>query len=126
MKRNAFSLIEVMVAMAILAVGVSSLLVVRNRALEETKITRELMRTKILLAQKMGQIASKLEKNKAGDFKDQGYPNHLWRAESDKTYIFLIDSSGKQYQVFLKKVTLTVQKKGAEPQSLAAFFPEEP
>lgn len=122
MKRQGFSLIEVMVALAILALAVSALLIVRNNAIKEAIKTSELRKIAILVQQKMGELVVGLEKGSSGTFVEEGYRNYLWQT-TIRNLSWAIQADGKQYQVPYKEITLVVQDRERKySQTLVGYF----
>ena len=120
-----FSLIEVMVALAILVSAVGSLLIVRNNAIKEASMAVEARKLKRLLEQQMGKIAMGIEKNSSGNFRDVGLPDYRWRSEIEDEILRSKDKNGKEYRIVLKKVTLVVSREGnrLEKQCLECYLP---
>lgn len=120
-----FSLVEVMVALAILAIAISSLLVVRNNAIKDAKKAMEIHRMRKLLEQQMGKIASGLEKKTSGTFSESGYPNYTWRVSVKKTDpLSTRDANGQAHEISLEEVTLVVRNTlNDETVSLTGYFP---
>lgn len=127
--RQGFSLLEVMVALAILSLAVSTLLVIRNNSIEKAGRSRSLRKTRILLEQKMGEIAMGIEKRTSGSFTEAGYENYVWSAEiREIRQRSAVDVEGKIHEVAMKKVTVTVRHKASEnksEQKLEAYFLKE-
>lgn len=119
-------MLEVMVALAILSLSVTTLLVIRNNSIEQAGKARELRRTKILLEQKMGEIVSGIEKRKSGSFQEEGYQNYVWSVDSKETKVRSSpDTTGKIHEVGMTKVTVYIRHKDAENkfhQSMEAYF----
>lgn len=124
---SGFSLIEVMVALAILAVGITPLLIVRNNSIQDAVKASDLRRISILLQQKLGEIAIGLEKTNGGTFPEEGYRNFTWLA-STRIQPVTLQADGKEHQVRLKEVTLVVKDRdGKYNQSVTClFFMESP
>lgn len=124
MKRlcEGYSLLEVMVAIAILAMATSSLLIVRNDTISEAARALEARKVRIFLEQKMGEIASGIETKSAGIFKLA--PSYRWKSFATKANITSSNTSKGSHQVQIKKVTLMVWKGGsaAKKETLEAYF----
>lgn len=128
MKRNTFgfNLLEVMVAMAILAMAISTLLIVRNNAIKDAGNAIEMNKIRKLLEQQMGKIAAGIETNNNGDFSSLDYPNYIWRATIEKiSPISVRDVNGKLYQISLRKITVAVKnrRRPGPGISLVGYFP---
>ncbi len=126
--KKGFSLLEVMVALAILSLSVTTLLVIRNNSIEQAGKARELRRTKILLEQKIGEVISGIETRGSGAFQEEGYQNYVWTMEKKPTQVRALspDLTGKiDYEVGMTKVTVTIRHKDAEnkfQQSMEVYF----
>lgn len=120
-----FSLLEVMAALAILAMTVTSLLVVRNNAILAAGKACELQRVKLLLEQKMGEIVLGIETRGSGNFQDSGYGEYWWSAVAE-TVVLNIPKANPVHPVLLKKITLTVKGRDAKQgQQLTGYFLQE-
>ncbi|NUM33936.1 MAG: prepilin-type N-terminal cleavage/methylation domain-containing protein [Candidatus Brocadiae bacterium] len=121
-----FSLLEVMVALAILSLSVTTLLVIRNNSIEQAGRARELRRTKILLEQKMGEIVCGMEKRRSGGFQEEGYQNYVWSVDSKETKVrSSADPAGKIHEIGMTKVVVYIRHKDAQnkfQQSMEAYF----
>ncbi len=130
LKRFGFTLMEVMVSMAILAIAVTTLLVIRNDAIKEASRAKEARRLKMLLEQKMGEIVVGLEKKTSGYFADEGYQNYIWQADIKIVSLkSQPDALKKEVQsINLKKITLTIRDKEIESskgQTIETYIFEE-
>jgi hypothetical protein len=111
-----------MVAMAILAMAVTSLLIVRNNAVKDAIKAGELRKMAILLQQKMGEVAVGLEKGSGGAFSEEGYRNYSWQVSTRMQPVSL-QSDNLQHRVMLKEVTLVVKdSEGKCSQSIVGYF----
>lgn len=126
-KRNffrGFSLVEVMIALAILAMAISSLLVIRNHAHQEAINTVELRKMRSLLEQQMGKITAGLEKRSSGDFSESGYPGYRWHMTIKAAEpVSARDAKGQAHQIHMQQVTLVVKGRKQEEMSISAYFP---
>ncbi|HPY74139.1 MAG: prepilin-type N-terminal cleavage/methylation domain-containing protein [Planctomycetes bacterium] len=115
MKKNqnkGFTLLEVMVALSILALATTTLIVVRNNGISQAADSKEQRRLTALLEQKIGELTIGLEKRKGGVFEEPGYENYIWNTTiSDEIIESSPDNKGKKYQIFMNKITLIVQHK---------------
>ena len=108
---QAFTLLEVMVAMAILAMAVTTLLVVRNNSIDQAARAIEIRLIRTLLEQKTGEIASGIEKGSSGVFAREGYPEYAWHSHISKTRLkSSADTEGKVHEAVLNKITVRVDK----------------
>lgn len=128
--KRGFTLLEVMVSIAILALAVTTLLVVRNDAIKEAANAIEVRRVRTLLEQKMGELFSGLEKNTSGVFRNEGYPEYVWRASISEVKVrsSAPDTEGRTHEVVLKKISVLVQNQVSDKkfsQTLDAYFPEK-
>ena len=113
-KQKGFSLLEVMVALAILAFGITSLLIIRNRAFDQAGYAIRSRRISLLLEQKMAEISVGQEEDGEGDFTEQGYEEYTWEAEIVEEEIVHSDPEviDKKYVVRLRRVELTITSCG--------------
>ena len=123
-----FTLLEVMVSIAILAMAVTTLLIIRNDAIKSAGKAIEIRKQRILLEQKIGEIVSGLEKGNSGVFRNEGFPECFWRASLvDVSVKSSPDPEGKVHEVILKKVVVMVQN-SSQPQfnqSIETYFFEK-
>ncbi len=128
-KNSAFTLLEVMVAMAILALAVTTLLIIRNDAIQQAGVGMESRRLKMLLEEKMGEVASNLEKKTSGFFQNEETKDYFWEIKTEVVPLKSApDILGKVFTVNLKKVHVSVRHKNADASralSIEAYFPEE-
>ena len=90
--RQAFSLLEVMVAMAILSVGLVSLLQVQSRSAQLAIEAREMTVATMLARGKLYDCQTDLMKkgftigdyDESGNFDDEGYPTFFWECHAYK------------------------------------------
>lgn len=90
--KRAFSLLEVMVAMAILTLGLVSLLQVQARSAEMAIAAREMTVATMLARGKLYDCQTDLLKkgfgvgdyNESGNFDDEGYPTFFWECHAYK------------------------------------------
>ena len=90
--RRAFSLLEVMVAMAILSVGLVSLLQVQSRSAQLAIEAREMTVATMLARGKLYDCQTDLLKkgfsigdyDESGNFDDEGYPTFFWECHAYK------------------------------------------
>lgn len=91
-KKRAFSLLEVMVAMAILTLGLVSLLQVQARSAEMAIAAREMTVATMLARGKLYDCQTDLLKkgfsvgdyDESGNFDDEGYPTFFWECHAYK------------------------------------------
>lgn len=123
--QHAFSLLEVMVAMAILAMAVSTLLVVRNNAIQQATTSVDIRRTQMLLQLQMGKIVAGLATHGSGDFRSAGYQHYRWRKTEQEAPLIVSGRDGKQYQIMMKRITLVLENSstGQKLQQLSGYFP---
>jgi general secretion pathway protein I len=89
MKRRAFTLLETVVAMAILGVSLMAILDINSTAISAHIYARRLTVATILARSKMTDIEQKLydeplpvdDDEDAGDFSAEGWPSYKWRAK---------------------------------------------
>lgn len=89
MKKRAFTLLETVVAMSILAVTLMAILDVNSTAISAHIYARKLTVATILARSKMTDIEQKLydeplpvdDDEDAGDFSQEGWPSYKWRAK---------------------------------------------
>lgn len=109
--RSGFTLLEVMVALAILAMAITNLVVIRNESIQQASESKDVRRLKMLAEQKIGEITAEIDKDKKtkGNFSGE-YENYTWEVKNEP---FTLQSqpnlSGKTYSVNLRKIHLTVQ-----------------
>lgn len=120
-KSKGFTLLEVMVALALLATAITTLVVVRNNSILQASEAKENRRMTILLGQKMGELVSGIEKKTHGDFQDSGFENYNWSCTITElpveSHVDLNTSEETQQKVFsvtMKKIVLTVKHKRNE------------
>ncbi len=115
-------MIEVMVALAILALAVSSLVIVRNNAIKDAMKTSAIRKIAVLIQQKMGEIAIGLEKSSGGTFVEEGYRNYSWQATT-RNLSLIMQADNKQYQIPWQEVTLVVQDRERKyTQTMVSYF----
>lgn len=88
--RGGFTLLEVILALSILAMAVVLLLAVRNESIETATHALELRRLQMLGDWKMGQVLAGEEENVSGDFRDEDldrdYEEYRWSLDrTDRT-----------------------------------------
>ncbi|MCU0696140.1 MAG: type II secretion system GspH family protein [Myxococcaceae bacterium] len=89
MRRRAFTLLETVVAMAILAVSLMAILDINSTAISAHIFARKLTIATLLARSKMTDIEQKLydeplpadDDDDAGDFSQEGWPSYKWRAK---------------------------------------------
>lgn len=76
-----FTLLEVLVSVAILAISIVTLLIIRNNSVKETAKTKTAVTAAVLAREKMGEIESNdvNELTESGEF--DGYPGYRWTKE---------------------------------------------
>jgi prepilin-type N-terminal cleavage/methylation domain-containing protein len=125
-RTTAFTLLEVMVAMAILAMTVTTLVIIRNEALKDAARAIELRKLRILSEQKMGEFVTGVERNTGGTFHKEGYSEYAWSVHRSYTNIksSASDAQGKIHEVSLQKITLVVrnQQNPQYTQSLETYL----
>jgi general secretion pathway protein I len=89
MRRRAFTLLETVVAMSILAVSLMAILDINSTAISAHIFARKLTIATLLARSKMTDIEQKLydepmpvdDDDDAGDFSQEGWPSYKWRAK---------------------------------------------
>ena len=104
-----FTLVEVIVSMAILAMGLTTLLIIRNASLQQAAESIDTRRLNLLLRQKMGLIVAGVEKSSRGSFKGEDYKDYRWEVNIQNFDVSCQDEEGKVYTIKMKKVKLTVR-----------------
>jgi len=100
--RSGFTLLEVMAALAIVAIALTVLLVERNVAVQRTSRTNDRRVAMQLAEEKLNELVLGLETGSAGDFEDP--PNFRWSAEEK---IELVDAEGR-VEGYLRRIEVTV------------------
>ena len=104
MRARAFSLLEVMVAIAILAVGMTVLLQVQTRSVRLAQEAREMTVATMLARSKLLDCQADLTKkgfsigdyNEEGNFSDDGYDKFYWECHAYKPDIPVADAADVQ------------------------------
>ena len=73
-----FTLVEIMMALMIVATSIAALMIVSTRSLNRAGDTNFLRVAKMLLRAKMGEIIAGTETNDSGSFDDQGFVGYRW------------------------------------------------
>lgn len=73
-----FTLVEVMISIAIIGTTLVSLLIIRNRAIEDIAVINEARVLRVLAEKKIAEIEIGVEENESGDFSNEGYPEFQW------------------------------------------------
>jgi general secretion pathway protein I len=89
MKRRAFTLLETVVAMSILAISLMAILDINSTAVSAHIFARKLTIATLLARSKMTDIEQKLydeplpadDEDDAGDFSQEGWPSYKWRVK---------------------------------------------
>ncbi|MBI5367811.1 MAG: prepilin-type N-terminal cleavage/methylation domain-containing protein [Planctomycetes bacterium] len=78
-----FTLLEVLVSVAILAVSIVTLLIIRNNSVKEAAQTHTIAIAAVLAREKIGELESVdiEEAGDGGDFGDVGFPEYRWIKE---------------------------------------------
>lgn len=104
MRARAFSLLEVMVAIALLAVGTTVLLQVQTRSINLAQQAREMTIATMLARSKLLDCQADLSKkgfsigdySEEGNFGDEGYPGFYWECHGYKPEIPVADTADVQ------------------------------
>ncbi|MEK7483318.1 MAG: type II secretion system protein [Planctomycetota bacterium] len=119
---RAFTLVEVMISIVIIGTTLVSLLIVRNRAIEDIAVINEARILRVLAEKKIAEIEIQVEKNESGDFSNEGYPEFQW--EMVQETLEIKESSGvtepgeeppetetgeEEVTYSLNRITLTIQ-----------------
>ncbi len=128
LSKTGFSLIEVLISLAILSIALSSLLVIRDGAIRNYGRAMEMRRMNLLLEQKMAELISGLEEKSSGTFLHKDYENYTWRSEI--SFITAPTPGEKREEaeknkITLKKITLTVRHGESSSESLSSYLIEE-
>lgn len=113
--RAGFTLVEVMVALAIIAVALLTLIVIRNNSVVEAQDAREITLAARLAQQKMGEleVLPVDEKTDGGNFED--WPDYRWTKEVALEVLETSQPGGtNQKPLEIWKTTLTVYWPGRE------------
>ena len=120
-KSKGFTLLEVMVSLALLATAITTLVVVRNNSIQQASEAKENRRITILLGQKMGELVSGIETKTHGEFQENGYENYnsSWTitevpVESHVDPNTSEETQQKVFSVTMKKIVLTIKHKRNE------------
>jgi hypothetical protein len=123
LKRH-FTLIEVVISIAIIGTSLMSLLVVRNRAIEDIGLINQARLIRTLAEKKIGEIEIGAEANEVGHFSEEGYPEIRWEVFKENIEIFETGSDPNSEQgktlleeaeeeepasYFLYRITLTLK-----------------
>lgn len=108
-KKSGFTLLEVMVALAILSIAVSTLLVIRNEAVDESIKAVQFRQLQNLLEQKMTEVISGVERRSGGDFRKEGFEFFEWDvAERQKVLSTKSPETQKEFFVKINEITVSV------------------
>ena len=108
-KKSGFTLLEVMVALAILSIAVSTLLVIRNEAVDESIKAVQFRQLQNLLEQKMTEVISGVERRSGGDFRKEGFEFFQWDvSERQKVLSTKSPETQKEFFVKIKEITVIV------------------
>lgn len=108
-KKSGFTLLEVMVALAILSIAVSTLLVIRNEAVDESIKAVQFRQLQNLLEQKMTEVISGVERRSGGDFRKEGFEFFQWDvSERQKVLSTKSPETQKEFFVKIKEITVSV------------------
>lgn len=108
-KKNGFTLLEVMVALAILSIAVSTLLVIRNEAVDESIKAVQFRQLQNLLEQKMTEVISGVERRSGGDFRKEGFEFFEWDVEErQKVLSTKSPETQKEFIVKINEITVSV------------------
>lgn len=97
-KTAGLTLLEVMIALAILAISSSSLLLIRNEAVRQSIQAIEFRQCQNLLEQKMTEVMIGIEKRDSGDFRKEGFEHFKWTVD---VRIKVLSAKGEQGSVSL-------------------------
>jgi general secretion pathway protein I len=114
---KAFTLIEILAALSILALAVTSLIVVRNKSIDRADQSIELRKLRMLTEWKMGEIMSGLEKKSNGVFPGDLYSGYYWKTETKNITEQGTSLDGNTQSVKMKRVILTVASKKSKEKS---------
>ncbi len=106
---SAFTLVEVMVALAIIAVALLTLIVIRNNSVKEAQQAREVTLVARLAQQKMGQLEVEPFEERADQGSFEEYPEIQWKKEVALEVLETSaapSSSEKPLEIY--KITLTL------------------
>jgi type II secretion system protein I len=105
-----FTLVEVLLALSILAFGLVSVMVARGRAVETAVVARNLKIARLLAENLLAEIESGLREDlvdgMVGDFAEQGLPAFEWR-------------------VFIGEDSVAAASEAKDDQSLAGYYAEK-
>lgn len=125
-----FTLIEVMMAIAIIGLVATLVLVQRIEIVAETTVTRDMRTAWALAAQKMAQIEMEIKQEKyerhtsSGNFDNE--PEFRFEYTVDKEEIVVSDPNASQEKrAEILKIKLTVTTPGKEPIVLEAYYPKQ-
>lgn len=120
--KSGFTLIEILAALSILAIAVSSLVIVRNNSIDVASEAIQVRICKMLAEQKMGELMAKIEKRRAGKFADKKYSAYTWKTKSKKITETATGEDGQVTQVELKRIVLTVTSTSGRSQVLEGII----
>ncbi|MEX2665946.1 type II secretion system protein [Candidatus Uabimicrobium amorphum] len=108
-RKSGFTLLEVMVALAILSIAVSTLLVIRNEAVEESIKAVQFRQLQNLLEQKMTEVISGVERRRGGDFRKEGFEYYEWDVKKrQKVLSTKSPETQKEFSVKINEITVSV------------------
>lgn len=108
-----FTLIEVMIAIAIIGTTLVSLLTIRNRAIEDIATINDSRILRLLAEKKIAEIEIGVEENDSGDFSDEGYPEFSW--EVLKEIIEITEGAGVNESSEEEEIPLEGEESEEEP-----------
>lgn len=111
--RAGFTLLEVMISLAIISTTIFALLYMRTRAIEHTGSAREMRLMWTLLQQKVGdfdEIAydDYKEGTESGDFEDPPLDNVVWERTTEKVEMTMIEKVDDDHPREMWKITVRV------------------
>lgn len=123
--RDAFTLVEVMVALSIIAVALVTLIVIRNNSVTEAQLARETTLITRLAQEKMGQLDVEPldERADSGGFED--YPDIHWSKEVQLEVLETSDASQankKKPELYRVTLTLTYPRGNEEGQYVITTY----
>ncbi len=108
--KKGFTLLEVMIALAIMALSVTTLIVIRNDTVKMAARTIDIRRMRILGEQKAAEIVAGIERKTSGNFREEGYEEHNWTAKIGEMQVPLPGEKqkDKSENVKLKQIELII------------------
>ncbi len=116
MRRSAagFTLVEVMVSLAILAVAIITLVLIRNQSVVQSQEARELAIGARLAQQKMGELEVLPVEDRADSGTFEDYPEYRWSKEIELEVLETSQAGSTEKPLEIWKVTLTVSWTGRD------------